>query len=336
MVNSQRAAPAGRIVAPVTSAEEVRSVCAAGADEIYCGALFDSWVERWGEGDLANRRQGRWANVRGVDELAAVAAAARACGCKAALALNARYTEGQARAVLELAHLWEDAGGAAVIVADPGMMVALGRSGSRLERHVSLMANTSNSCAAAFFAGLGARRIILPRELSVPAMRALAGALTVPVELEAIVLHQKCPLQDGTCGFQHSVHLPAGVPVDVPACPEADAVPVLWADDPAYEGHGCQRAWRTERGPVRLERDEDASSPACAACQLQDLAAAGVRCWKIAGRGFPGEIIERSVRFLRQAAVVEDGAAALVRESYLKAFGTSCGGERCYYRRGRA
>jgi collagenase-like PrtC family protease len=77
--------------------------------------------------------------------------------------------------------------------------------------------------------------------------------------------------------------------------------------------------------------DEDARSPACAACQLQELADAGVRCWKIAGRGYPGEMVERSVRFLR-AAVASTGP---VRESYARTFGRSCDGQRCYYRRGR-
>ena len=56
-------------MAPVCSPEEAEEIISAGADELYCGAMFDEWVRAFGESDLISRRQGRRANVRDPGQL---------------------------------------------------------------------------------------------------------------------------------------------------------------------------------------------------------------------------------------------------------------------------
>jgi putative protease len=329
--------PALRIVAPACSPQEARAVLAAGADELYCGAMFDSWVDAYGEADVLSRRQGRAAHVRCRRELAEIATVAADSGAGTALVVNARYTQGLHERVLDLVHLWEDLGGRAVLASDLGLILALRAEGSGLRLQVSLLTGVFNSASATLFARLGVSRIVLPRDLTLAEMAALvAGA--PQLEYEAVAVNQKCQFMDGLCGFYHAVRLPSDVPADFDyqACPSRTR-PIIYSHDPDYEGHGCQLPWRAATGPVRhLDRD-DTRTPHCAACQLSALFGAGVRFLKIAGRAYPTEVIIRCVGFLREAWRLDwdqPGSArtrAAIRRLYARTFGASCRRRRCYY-----
>lgn len=326
---------APRIVAPVSSVQDARAALAAGADEIYCGAMFDDWVDVFGEADFLTRRQGRPAHVRHPRELAEIAALGLETGCLTTLVLNARYSAGQQHLVLDLASRWEDVGGGAIMVSDLMLLVALEQRRSKLKRHLSLLAGAYNSMTVAFFAELGATRVVLPRDLTLAEMRSLiAGGPAMAYE--ALVMHQRCQFMDDLCGFYHGVRYPDEAPIILdPVAPDENGMPVLWSHDPAYEGHGCQLAWRTDADVVRPLFRNDFVAPHCAGCLLNDLWTAGVHSFKIAGRGWPSDMIVRSIRFLADAwAVCRDAEAgpARVRDLYRRMFGAACEGQRCYYR----
>ena len=326
------------IVAPVCSERDAQEAVSAGAGELYCGAMFDDWVNRFGDADLLTRRQGRAAHVRSREDLGSIVQVAQAAGCPVALTINARYSRELEPQVLALAHLWEELGGQSVVVSDLGLLLALHQTGSRLKRHLSVLAGVYNSNSAVFFEQLGVSRIVLPRDLDGDEIGDLvAGAPAC--EFEALVMNQKCTFMDGFCGFYHGTRLPTDVPaefdyVSEPAC----AMPVVWAHDPAYEGHGCQLHWRTEQGPVNLVRRYEDSCPPCAACFLKELGRSGVRFLKIAGRSYPPDMIGRAIRFIRQAYDIcnnsddAGGPRAEVRRLYAATFGECCDNTRCYYR----
>jgi U32 family peptidase len=316
-------------VAPVCSQADARRILAAGAREVYCGFLPPDWESRYGDGETLSRRQGRQAHVASLDELAAIVRICQSAGAAAALTLNSRHGSGAAPEILRLAGWWEEAGGTAVMVADPALLLALHKRGSRLRRHVSVLASVFNSQSASFFAALGASRIVLPRELSIEEMQALiAGA--PDLEYEALVFYQKCPFIDGMCGFYHGVCLPSGRPAEFEyQRPPDGSQPVVWSSDPAYEGHGCQLPWRTPQSPVAIGTGGDFPAPWCAACHLRALEAAGVRYLKLAGRGYPIEALEQGLRFLGEAA--RNGSPAAIRQLYRDRFQADCRGRRCYY-----
>lgn len=327
-----------RIVAPVACLQDADEVLAAGADEIYCGAMFDEWVESYGDLDLLSRRQGRCAHVRTPDELAAIVRLAHEAGAAAALTVNARYSPEQEAAVLDLIRIWEDMAGDAVLVTDVGIMLALRSREARVKLHLSLLANVFNSATASFFADLGVSRLVLPRELTIQEMRSMTAA-GPPIEYEAIAIGQKCQFIDGTCGFYHGVRFPDGVPAafDYEMVPGASS-PVVWSCDPEYEGHGCEVAWHTAEGPVTCLRRDDFSAPHCAACLLWELSAAGVGFAKIAGRGYPTSLVATFVRFLKESRHVLEGcqsppgvARKAIRELYSRTFPGRCDESRCYY-----
>lgn len=325
-----------RIAAPVCSTEEARAVIAAGADELYCGAMLADWWKTYGSGDLLSRRQGRQSHITTAKELAEVAATAGKTGCTAALTLNARYTRGQEKMVLDLANMWEDMGGRAVMVSDIGILLALAERRSRLKRYLSLLAGVFNSGSARFFSELGVSRIVLPRHLAVGEIRSIVKNGPAGMAYELLILNQKCQFIDGMCNFYHDLRLPADVPSSFDyEMSSTHARPEVLSIDPDYEGHGCQIPWQTGTGPVvHLHRD-DWNSPHCSACLLPQLYKAGVHYFKIAGRGFPFEVIIRSVSFLRKAIDTwrseEPGEKEEeIKKLYARIFKTGCG-NKCYY-----
>jgi collagenase-like PrtC family protease len=321
---------APNFVAPVCSPEEARRAIAAGANELYCGVLTGEWLKRYGNGETISRRQGQIAHVRDTNELAEIARIAADAGCTIALTLNSRQASVGDPAVVRLAGLWEEMGGTAVMVADLGLLLALQERNSRLKRHLSVLTGVFNSRSAEFFAGLGVSRIVLPRELTMVEMRELiAGAPAL--EYEALVFYQKCRFIDGICGFYHGARLPS----DVPAAFEygnvaGETMPVVWSCDPDYEGHACQLGWSTVHGPIAPSTGDDTVAPYCAACQMEALQEAGVHFFKLAGRGYPVELIESAIGFLRRAGT-RQGDTAEIRRLYAETYGSCCEGRRCYY-----
>jgi collagenase-like PrtC family protease len=211
-----------------------------------------------------------------------------------------------------------------------------------LARHASLLTNAFNGSTARFLSDLGASRVILPRELSVAEVGRLINDVRlrgITLEYETIAINQRCPFIDGMCGFHHAVRLPSDAPAQFDYEPAQSSSPaVVWSHDPEYRGHGCQLSWQTEAGPVDLRRIEDADTPACAACLLRGLANVGVRYYKVAGRGYPGHLVARAVRFLRDALEQnnEHGFECLVRsrrirDDYTRTFGRPCTPANCYY-----
>ncbi|GEM_PF-1770313 len=327
-----------RIVAPVSSVDEVLPLLAAGADELYCGAMFDEWVGVFGEADLISRRQGRLSHITSPKELTRIARLASDQQCKISLTLNSRYTGSQMQQVFDLIRLWEDAGGSHVLLSDPALLFALRDRGSALKRHLSIMAGTFNGAAVQFFKEMGVSRIVLPRELCLEEVGALIGEAD-GMEFEMLAMLQKCRFIDGFCGFYHGIRLPSDQPSHFRYTSASTALQeVATAIDPDYEGHGCQLDYRTANGGrVRHLAISDEHHPPCAACMLPELYAAGIRFLKIAGRGYPLDQLVQAVRFVSESLEIfhendapEDCRQA-VRELYRRSFGTACRKSDCYY-----
>ena len=323
-----------RIVAPANHPDEVEALAESGASEIYCGVLPARWSERYGDWDCLSRRQGNVANLSSIEQLQEVARLAKGMGMRASLALNVRYTAEQIPEVLDLALAWEQAGGASVIVSSLAVLIGLQERGSKLFRHISILANVTNSQAVAFFRRFGARRVILPRDLTIPEMAAVTSNQP-DIEYEAMALNEKCRFIDGLCGFYHGTMYPDDT-ASVFAYERNDGnrTPTVYAHDLCYAGHGCQVSFTDERGkPVPQPNRDDVNHPACAACSLLYLHGVGVRFLKIGGRGLPTELKLRAVSYLRSAVELALNRASLekMRELYRHTFGQDCGGASCYY-----
>lgn len=87
----------------------------------------------------------------------------------------------------------------AVIVADLGVMQVVKRVAPNLAIHVSTQANVTNSETANFYAEMGAKRIILARELSLEEIKNIRKNLRSDVELECFAHGAMCISYSGRC-----------------------------------------------------------------------------------------------------------------------------------------
>ena len=87
----------------------------------------------------------------------------------------------------------------AVIVADVGVMKIVQEVAPDLEIHVSTQANITNKYSAKLFADLGAKRLILARELSIEEIKEIREFIPKEVELECFVHGAMCISYSGRC-----------------------------------------------------------------------------------------------------------------------------------------
>ncbi len=87
----------------------------------------------------------------------------------------------------------------AVIVADIGMLMYIRKNAPKMEVHVSTQANIINSYSANLMAELGAKRIVLARELSLEQIKEIRKKLSKDVELEVFVHGAMCMAYSGRC-----------------------------------------------------------------------------------------------------------------------------------------
>lgn len=316
------------IVAPVDSLEGAKEVLQAGACELYCGILPDLWIDKFGQGDLLTRRQGKHAHFSDFAQLEKLLVLADAFHASVALTLNVRYSHVCEKMVGKIAEQWEQIGGKRIIVCDIGLLLALERAGSGLRRHLSLMANVYNGSSVKFFRQLGVKRVILPRHLSFAEISEITSACP-DMEYEILVMNQKCPFMDGFCGFYHDQCLAHDVPVDFDY-EHGAAGQIVRSLDVDYEGHGCRLPWQDRQGrPIRCLGDVSTAEPVCGACDLNELSRLGIDFLKIAGRGVDSGYIADTVKFLGKACTMD--CTDHIRQLYADIFSVPCRPRSCYF-----
>ncbi|MDR2626803.1 MAG: U32 family peptidase [Dysgonamonadaceae bacterium] len=318
------------ILAPVCSLETLVPLLEAGADEVYFGIMPETWIKNYGTGDLLTRRQNQQAHFSSPDAMTEIANTVRKYGCKATLTLNARYSCKQLPLVYELIEQWENAGGHSLMVADMEILHRLNKQQSRLERHLSIMAGVFNSRSAAFFKRMNVSRIVLPRELSLEEFAGLSGDSEDKIDFEVIAMFQKCEFIDAFCNFYHAVnHRP--YMIDNKGVTDVAGLPVITTGDRAFEGHGCRLPFRCKGVRIKHLENNDVRMPFCAACTLNFFVSHGIRHFKIAGRGYPNEMIVRAITFLRQTIESQSQHPDEIRSRYRQLFGHDCESKKCYY-----
>lgn len=326
-----------RIVAPISSAAEAEALAQAGADELYCGVVPASWVERFGSSG-ANRRI--FGNLADENELAEAVRRAKDHGCRLSLVMNAPHYSGpQSEALLALAEQFAALGGDALIVGDIGVLALIAGRGLSLRLHVSSLLSCRNKEAAALYRDLGAHRVVLPRDLTAGEIGDLVAA--VPgVEFEAFILNDGCVFEEGQC---HSIHLPGRL--GGPICLDDYAVNHARVDQAALsqaetdalsQNDARHREWLWYRFSCGFSVTEEGYPfGPCGLCAIPQLAAAGVEAVKIAGREGPLARKLRSVEMVHETRLRlgEGPAAAQAFARNLRRRPDLCdSGYMCYYR----
>ena len=113
----------------------------------------------------------------------------------------------------------QEAGVDALILADMGAFSLAGRYAPRCERHVSTQASVANYVCASAWYDLGAKRVILARELSLAEIREIREKVPSDLELEAFVHGAMCVSYSGRCLLSNYMteETATGEPVPSPA-----------------------------------------------------------------------------------------------------------------------
>ena len=314
-----------RIIAPVCSVSEITPALRAGAKEVYFGMMPEKWVHKYGNADFISRRQGEMTHLSGFEELYEIANIVNLYDCSATLVLNSRYSEEQLPFVFEILEHWEDAGGHSVMTSDIEILLWLNSKKSRLKRQLSIMAGIFNTQGVEFFKHLGVSRVVLPREMTISEINSIK---VTNMEYEMIVMFQKCEFIDSFCGFYHSFNYQPFLVQNYTAGPD---LPEIKSYDPCYEGHGCQMRLICNGNNIKHVNNNDMTTPFCAACSLEYMLNAGIKNFKIAGRGYPFEMIIKAIKFIEQTLKNHIDKPAEIRQSYLRTFGHDCCQTKCYY-----
>lgn len=192
-MSASAAAPARRrpmrLLAPAGGPEQLRQAMHFGADEVY----------------LAGRSWGMRARSKNFDrdQLEQAVRLAHASGVAVHLTLNTLMRDCDIDALPDYLRFVDQIGVDAAIVADLGAMALVRRYAPHVELHVSTQASVMNALAAEEYARLGARRVVLAREMSVREVADLRRRLDADgfssLELEVFAHGSMCMAVSGRC-----------------------------------------------------------------------------------------------------------------------------------------
>ena len=311
------------VISPVDNLTETPQLLAAGADELYGGFVPPEWREDYDLLASLNQRTFAAAQIASESELQEIIACVHGEGRRFALTLNAPFYSGdQLPLLLTYLDRMVELGIDGLILADPGLLRLITGRYPALELHASTMAHISNSGSLRFFAGLGIRRAILQRHLTVAEMAAIVAAVP-EVRCDAFMLVGKCPNTEGLCTFHHvnpGRVWPCEVPYEIAALQDGAVSPVLAA------AMTRQGSWsQTDR------------RHGCGLCAIPLLAKAGIFGLKLVGRGAPALQKVRNIvltrEFIRMANEEPDFAGYRRRAiaAHRERFGADCHPNICYY-----
>ena len=173
------------LLAPAGDMERLRMAVLYGADAVYLAGT--SFGMRSFAGNFSP------------EELPKAVAWAHSHGVRVHVTVNTMPRNEEASRLPAYLEQLQEAGVDALIVADLGAFTMAGRYAPRCERHISTQASIANyACAAAWY-DLGAKRVILARELSLAEIREIREKVPAELELEAFVHGAMCVSYSGRC-----------------------------------------------------------------------------------------------------------------------------------------
>ena len=248
------------LLAPVGSMEALHAALRFGADAVYLG------------GPLLQLR----AKSAGFtfDGIADAANTAHAKGKRLYATVNALAYPDEIDLLPAYANQLKDCGVDAAIVSDLGVLTAMHKACPQLELHVSTQASCTNHASALTWYGLGAKRIVLAREMTIEQIRDLKRRIPDDLELEAFVHGAMCMAYSGRCLLSSAILGRSGNRGDC-------AQPCRWS-------YALVEETRPNQSFPVMEEDNHSyvlsSRDLCCIGLLDELVDAGVTSLKIEGR----------------------------------------------------
>ena len=173
------------LLAPAGDMERLRMAVLYGADAVYLAG--ESFGMRSFAGNFSR------------EELPRAVRFAHEHGVRVHVTINTMPRNREADSLPAWLEVLDGAGVDALIVADMGAFALAGRYAPRCDRHISTQASVSNYQTALAWHELGARRVILARELSLEEIWEIRARTPRTLELEAFVHGAMCVSYSGRC-----------------------------------------------------------------------------------------------------------------------------------------
>jgi putative protease len=263
------------ILAPAGDREALEAAVAAGADAVYFG--LESWNAR-----------ARATNFTQAD-LGETMAFLHRGGCKGYVALNTLVFDRELPAVEAAIRACAKAGVDAIIVQDLGVARLAQAVAPQLALHASTQMTCTDAGAVELARSLGARRVVLARELSLTDIAAIANE--TDLELEVFVHGALCISYSGQCLTSEAI---GGRSANRGACAQSCRLPYQLVVDGQIRDRG-DRAYLLS--PEDLEASE----------LVPRLVALGVRSLKIEGRLKGADYVAATTRLYREAVTAALG-----------------------------
>lgn len=171
------------LLAPAGDFEKLVTALHYGADAVYLG-------------DSRFSLRGKARNFQ-PEELAAAVSYARGRGARVYATVNIFPHNRDLGEIGEHIRVLREIRPDAVILSDPGVFSLFRKRAPEIDIHVSTQANITNTESARFWEELGAKRLILARELSIGEIKEIRDA--VGIELEVFVHGSLCLSYSGRC-----------------------------------------------------------------------------------------------------------------------------------------
>ena len=173
------------LLAPAGDMEKLRMAVLYGADAVYLAGT--SFGMRSFAGNFT------------ADELPEAVRFAHDHGVRVHVTVNTMPRNDEVARLPEHLERLNDLGVDALILADLGAFTLAGRYAPRCERHISTQQSIANyECARAWY-DLGAKRVVLAREVSLQEIREMRAKLPPELELEAFCHGAMCVSYSGRC-----------------------------------------------------------------------------------------------------------------------------------------
>ena len=173
------------LLAPAGGWPQLKAAVRFGADAVYLAC------DRFGMRARANNFQ--------LDEIPGVVAYAHENGAKVHVTLNTLMQEEDLRILPDYLEALADAAVDAFIIGDMGAFALARKHAPNVELHVSTQASVMNSEAARMWHGLGAKRVVCAREMSIRDIAAMRESVPDGLEIEAFVHGAMCVAYSGRC-----------------------------------------------------------------------------------------------------------------------------------------
>ena len=252
--------PKPELLCPAGDAEKLRMAICYGADAVYLGG--SSFGMRSFAGNFTP------------EALPQAVRLAHEAGVRVHVTVNTMPRNSEAAALPAYLELLDSAGVDALILADLGAFTLAGRYAPHCQRHISTQQSIANyACAQSWF-DLGAARVVLARELSLPEIEEIRARVSPELELETFCHGAMCVSYSGRCLLSNYM---TGRDSNRGECAQPCRYQYALMEEkrpgeyfPVFED---------EKGTYIMN-----SRDMCMIDHLQDLIDAGVDCLKIEGR----------------------------------------------------